>query len=110
MRALEGILEELSQLYLQVKLTTGFGDAINGYGWHVIYHVDVIETIEFCSKCRANKSVNYFEDYYPNHHQHAHSYELKSIFTGTYIDSEKLIQRLEALLISRKTLKQSVNN
>lgn len=110
MRALQEILEELSQLHLQVKLTVGFGDAVMGYGWHPIYHIDVIEIIEFCSKCRANKNVNYFEDYYPNHHQHAHTFELKSIFTGTYIDSKKLMQRLETLLSSFKTLKQSVNN
>lgn len=110
MRPLQELLEELSQLHLQVKLTVGFGDAINRYGWHPIYHVDVIEVIEFCSKCRANKNVDYFEDYYPNQHQHAHRYELKSIFTATYIDTKKLVQRLETVLKSRQTFKESVNN
>jgi hypothetical protein len=103
MKTLTEVLRELSQLHLQVKLSVGFTDSINGYGWHSIYYVDVIETIEFCSKCRANKNVDYLENYYPNHHQHSHRYELKSIFTAMYMDSDKLVQGLEALLNSRKT-------
>ena len=104
MKTLTEVLRELSQLQLQVKLSVGFTDSINGYGWHSIYHVDVIETIQFCSKCRANKNVNYVEDYYPNHHNHSHRYELKSIFTAMYMDSDKLVQGLETLLNSRKTV------
>jgi hypothetical protein len=103
MKTLSDVLRELSQLHLQVKLFVGYGDAINGYGWHTVYFVDVVETIEFCSKCRRNKGVNYLDDYYPNHHQHQHSFELKSIFTGTFMNNEDLVKGLETLLNSRKT-------
>ena len=107
MRPLQEILKELSQLHLQVKLSVGYADAINGYGWHTVYYVDVLETIEFCEKCRRNKGVDYLDDY-PNHHQHSHRYELKSIYTGTFINDENLINALSLLLTEKNIGETSV--
>jgi hypothetical protein len=108
MRPLQEILKELSQLHLQVKLSVGYADAINGYGWHTVYYVDVLETIEFCEKCRRNKGVDYLDDYYPNHHQHSHRSELKSIFNGRFRHDEDLVNALWILLESKNIGKTSV--
>jgi hypothetical protein len=107
MKTLSEVLRKLSFLELQVKLLVGLQDSCNGYGWHTVYYVDVLETIEFCSKCRRNKGVDYLDDY-PNHHQHSHRYELKSIYTGTFINDENLINALSLLLESKNIGKTSV--
>ena len=100
MKTLTEVLREFAFLGLQVKLFVGLQDSCNGYGWHTVYYVDVLKTIEYCNKCRLNKGVNYFDDYYPNYHQHTHRSELKSIFSGTYRNDSDLI---EALLLFLNT-------
>ena len=108
MKTLSEVLRKLSFLELQVKLLVGLQDSCNGYGWHTVYYVDVLETIEFCSKCRRNKGVDYLDDYYPNHHQHSHRSELKSIFNGRFRHDEDLVNALWILLESKNIGKTSV--
>jgi hypothetical protein len=98
LQTLSEVLRKLSHLELQVKLFIGLQDSCNGYGWHTVYYIDVLETIEFCSKCRRNKGVDYLNDYYPNHHQHTHRSELNSIFSGTFRDDGDLVDALTLLL------------
>jgi len=98
MKTLSEIIRELSFLQLQIKLHIGSQDSCNGYGWYTVYYVDVLETIEFCDKCRRNKGVDYEDDYYPNYHQHSHRSELKSIFSGTFRNDSDLVEALSLLL------------
>ena len=107
MKTLSEVLRKLSFLELQVKLLVGLQDSCNGYGWHTVYYVDVLETIEFCEKCRRNKGVDYLDDY-PNHHQHSHRSELNSIFSGTFRHDEDLVNALWILLESKNIGKTSV--
>jgi hypothetical protein len=107
MKTLSEVLRKLSFLELQVKLLVGLQDSCNGYGWHTVYYVDVLETIEFCEKCRRNKGVDYLDDY-PNHHQHSHRSELKSIFSGTFRNDSDLVDALCLVFKQRNIGKTSV--
>ena len=80
------VLSKLAEDFLQVKLLVGYGDTINGYGWHVKYYVEIIQCIEYCPKCRVKYFVNYKDDQYPLHHQHIHRQEYKTIFAKDFID------------------------
>ena len=83
-------LQRLAKKELQIKLLIGYQDSINGYGWHVVYYVELIKCIEFCPKCRANHNVDYKDDYYPLHHQHRHHAEYKKIFSGHFRHEDDL--------------------
>jgi hypothetical protein len=84
------VLEKLAKKELQIKLLVGYQDSINGYGWHVKYYVEVIKCIEFCCKCRAKYNVDYFDNYYPLHHQHSHRTEYKIIFSKDFRNVDDL--------------------
>jgi hypothetical protein len=92
------VLSKLAKKELQVKLIVGYVDAINGYGWHVKYYIEVIKCIEYCYKCRANYGVNYKDDYYPNYHQHSHRAEYKTIFSKEFISENDMIIELLNLI------------
>jgi hypothetical protein len=82
------LLEHLSlKNKLQIKLTIGSGDTLNGYGWHSRYHLKVFEAVEYCPKCRKKTGLNYSDISHPlNNHQHLVEY--KTIFDGTlYYDN-----------------------
>ena len=34
-----------------VELTTGYADAINGYGWRLVFWIKIIKQEQICSKC-----------------------------------------------------------
>jgi len=84
------VLSKLAQKELQVKLLVGYRDSINGYGWRVIYYVEVIQCIEYCSKCRVNHKVNYKDDHYPLTHQHSHCQEYKTIFEKEFMSEDAM--------------------
>lgn len=95
------LCEVLSKLTLkgyQIKLLAGSQDALNGYGWHTRYYVEVIECIEFCSKCREKWNVNYNDNDYGLHHQHSHKQEYKTIFAKEFISEIDMIQGLMKIL------------
>jgi hypothetical protein len=88
------VLSKLAKKELQVKLFVGYGDCINGYGWHVRYYVEVIQCIEYCPKCRVKYSVNYKNDQYPLHHQHSHHQEYKTIFAKEFMYEDDMCLEL----------------
>lgn len=88
------ILSKLAKKELQVKLMVGYADSLNGYGFHVKYYVEVIKCVEFCSKCRNLHNVDYKDDYYPNHHQHSHRQEYKTIFEKEFMSEDKMCLEL----------------
>jgi hypothetical protein len=51
------MLSDLAKKAMQVKLLVGYADSLNGYGWHVKYHVEVFKTE------KARVLINH---YYPN--------------------------------------------
>jgi hypothetical protein len=92
------VLSDLAKKELQTKLFVGYQDSINGYGWHVVYYVEIIKCIEYCEKCRKNHNVNYKDDYYPNYHQHAHRHEYKIIYENRFRNEADMILELKKLL------------
>ena len=92
------ILASLAKKYLQVKLFVGYKDSINNYGWHISYYVEVFRTVEYCSKCLENHSVNYKDDYYPSHHQHSHRTKMDTILSKEFMSEEKMIFELSNLI------------
>ena len=88
------VLSKLAKKELQVKLIVGYRDCINGYGWRVRYYVEIIQCIEYCSKCRAKHKLNYKEDYYPLHHQHSHRQEYKTIFSKEFMSENDMCMEL----------------
>jgi len=91
---LSEVISKLAKKELQVKLLVGYGDCINGYGWHVSYYVEVIQCIEYCPKCRLKYNVNYKDDHYPLHHQHSHHQEYKTIFAKGFMSENKMCMEL----------------
>jgi hypothetical protein len=56
---------------LQIILTSGSQDVCGGYAWHTVYNLKIIETVEYCPKCRKKEGVNYSDNAHPfNNHQH----------------------------------------
>ena len=91
------LCEVLSKLALkgyQIKLLVGLRDAVNGYGWHTRYYVEVVECVEFCPKCRAKWNVNYNDNTYPLHHQHSHHQEYKKILAKEFMSEIDMMQEL----------------
>lgn len=86
------VLSELSRNFLQVKLLIGHQDSQGGYGWHSVYQVEVIETIEYCPLCRDKTGLNYSDYAHNSNHQHRHEY--KTIFFGRFHDTETMCQEL----------------
>lgn len=99
MTTLSEILIKLSKKELQVKLLVGYQDAINGYGWHTVYYIQITKTIEYCNKCRIIKNVDYFDNY-TNHHQHSHRIEREIIFSERFRHDEDLINGLSQFLLN----------
>jgi len=90
------VFSMIARKKMQVKLLVGMRDAINGYGWHVRYYVEVIQCIEYCSKCRLNHNVNYKDDYL-SHHQHSHHQEYKTIFSKEFMSEDDMCMELTKL-------------
>jgi aspartate carbamoyltransferase regulatory subunit len=96
MNNLESILQSLALKGLQVRITTGYKDAINTYGWHIIYCLSVYETVQFCIKCRNKHGVDYKDDYIlPHRHQHRH--EERIIYCEHFFSLHEVNKKLEQL-------------
>jgi hypothetical protein len=93
-QTLGDLIIKLAKQNLQVKLFVGSRDCLNDYGWHVRYYVEVLKTIEFCSKCREQFNVDYKEDFYPKHHQHSHRSELVTILCKEFMHEDDLCSAL----------------
>jgi hypothetical protein len=87
------ILSLLAKKNLQVKLLVGIEDAINGYGWHVCYYVQIFKTVEYCSKCRNNYNLDY-KEFNNSSHRHSHRSEIVKIFSKEFIDEKELCNAL----------------
>jgi hypothetical protein len=82
MDQLEQILEQLTRKYLQVEIAVGYGDAINGYGWHAMYFFRVYKTTVFCPKCKRLHGYNlidYRHDFEQGYHRHSYENNLEQI-------------------------------
>jgi hypothetical protein len=67
---------------LQIILSSGSQDTSNGYGWHTVYDLKIIETVEYCPKCRKKDGKDFSDDAHPlNNHQY--------FVTGLYIVDDK---------------------
>ena len=54
---------------MQIVLDTSSKDAINGYGWHRIYHIAVYVIGKRCKKCgESTFDKHTFSDYQVYHH------------------------------------------
>jgi hypothetical protein len=84
------VLLTLAKKELQVKLLTGFEDTVNGYGWHIIFYVQVFKTVEYCSKCRELFNVDYKDASLLLQHQHSHRNETVSILSEEFMDEGAL--------------------
>jgi len=94
---LSDVLSNIAKKELEVKLLVGYGDSINGYGWHVKYYVEVFKTIEYCSKCRKKGNVDYSDDCHPLNN-HKHMTETKCIYSKDFRNENDLIDGLLTLL------------
>ena len=50
-KTIEDLFIELAKLGMLVELTTGYADAINGYGWRLVFWIKIIKQEQICSKC-----------------------------------------------------------
>ena len=91
------ITNALAKKGYQTKIFTGYRDVVNGYGWHVVHHVEICETVEYCDKCRMKHGVNHYENEtneYVSPHRHNRRYELKTLFNKEYVDNININQVL----------------
>ena len=87
------ILDEISKKEYQVKLFTGYKDSMGDYGWHVVYYIQVLETIEYCSKCRKKTGENYSDDAHI-FNNHSHRYETNIIYDKVFRNLEDICNDL----------------
>ena len=92
---LQEVIEHLSEKYMQIKITTGYSDTINGYGWHTKYSVQVLETIEYCEICKAKKNTNHSDDAHRGNHRWRH--ETACIYSNVHYDIDSIVRQLNII-------------
>jgi len=78
MERIEEIIDRLSRKQIQLKILTGFMDAINGYGWHAVYSFTASRTERYCQFCRSYYAHNCIESD-ELFEQHRHNWNDKTI-------------------------------
>ena len=92
---LQEVIQYLSENYMQIKITTGCSDTINGYGWHAKYSVEVFETIEYCEICKAKKNTNHSDDAHRGNHRWR--YEMACIYSNVHYEIDSIVMQLNII-------------
>ena len=89
---LHDVIEMLSANGIQIKLLTGVQDSCGGYGWHTVYRIELIGTVEYCPHCREIENKNYSDTAHTRRHQWRH--ERPILFNGEFRHYDDLISAI----------------
>lgn len=95
--SLQDVIENLSQNYMQVKIITGYADAIDGYGWHTKYYVQVFKTNEYCEICKTKQGINVTDDAHMGNHRWRH--ETECIYDKIHYHMNSIIADLNKIAL-----------
>ena len=98
----EELIEALSGMLLQTKIITGTQDASGGYGWHTVWHIEIIECVEYCEICRDRTGENFTKDDSKQHTgRHKPRAEYNTVFSKGFRSINHLIPAVVSFCIDR---------